>query len=72
MEIACCNMKNATVLITIPAQTVILREQSQTYKEVELDFDYYETTELSFQFYLIIVSSLTFCYNSTFLWFKIM
>jgi hypothetical protein len=32
-------MKNTTILITIPARTVILRERSQTYKEVELDFD---------------------------------
>jgi hypothetical protein len=39
MEITYCNMKNATILITIPAQTVILREQSQTCKKVESNFD---------------------------------
>lgn len=33
------NIKNATILITIPTQTATLMEQRQIYKEVELHYD---------------------------------
>lgn len=39
MEITYYNIKNAAILITIPAYTDILREQSQIFKEVELHYN---------------------------------